>query len=126
MLKNLHLNSLSYLLTLFNAIFIQNKHPSFGKSGIILPSLKPNTDLSLPVFDRPITLSSVLGKLFKKILNKRLVWYLESYNLLSPFQYGFRKERNTIQAQPFTPISAYIPSSLIFKKSYPELETLHL
>ena len=27
MLKNLHPNSLSYLLTLFNAIFIQNKYP---------------------------------------------------------------------------------------------------
>ena len=47
---------------------------------------------------RPIALSSVLGKLFQKILNKRLLWFLESNNLLSPFQYGFRKGRNTAQA----------------------------
>ena len=46
---------------------------------------------------RPIALSSVLGKLFQKILNKRLLWYLESNNILSPFQYGFRKGRSTIQ-----------------------------
>lgn len=39
-----------------------------------------------------------MGKLFQKILNKRLTWYLEFNNILSHSQYGFRKNRNTLQA----------------------------
>ena len=58
---------------------------------IILPILKPGSDPSPPVSLRPIALSSVLGKLFQKILNKRLLWYLEFDNVLSPSQYGLRK-----------------------------------
>ena len=46
---------------------------------------------------RPIALSGVLGKLFQEILNKRLLRFLESKKLRSPFQYGFRKRRNTGQ-----------------------------
>ena len=29
------------------------------------------------------------------MINKRLVWYLEFYNLISPVQPGFRSERST-------------------------------
>lgn len=97
MLKNLHENSLSYLLSLFNCIFESNAYPLSWKTVVILPFLKPDKDPTLPASYRPIALSSVLGKLFQKILNKRLLWYLESNNILSPFQYGFRKGRNTIQ-----------------------------
>ena len=98
MLKNPHPNSLSYLLSLFNTILIQNTYPLPWKLAIILPILKPQKDPSLPDSYRPIALTSVLGKLFQKILNKRLIWYLEHNNIISPFQYGFRKGRNTLQA----------------------------
>lgn len=98
MLKNLHPTALSYLLSLFNSIFLSNNYPLPWKTVIILPILKPSSDPHLPGSYRPIALSSVLGKLFQKILNKRLLWYLESNNLLSPFQYGFRKGRNSSQA----------------------------
>jgi len=60
--------------------------------------LKPNLDPFLPACYRPIALSSILGKLFQKILNKRLLWYLESNNLLSLYQYVFRRGRNTTEA----------------------------
>jgi potassium voltage-gated channel Eag-related subfamily H protein 8 len=43
-------------------------------------------------------LTSVLGKTFEKILNRRLQWFLESNNILSPYQYGFRKSRSTVHA----------------------------
>ena len=98
MLKNLHPNSLNYLLSLYNAIFSQKVYPPSWKIAIVLPFLKPNADPTLPVSYRPIALTSVVGKLFQKILNKRLYWFLESNDLLSPFQYGFRKGRNTTQA----------------------------
>ena len=78
--------------------FFPGHLPPSWKIVIILPILKPNTDPLLPVSYRPIALSSVLGKLFQKILNKRLYWFLESNNFLSPVQYGFRKSRNSSQA----------------------------
>ena len=98
MIKNLHSNSRTYLLSLFNAILHQSYYPLPWKLAIILPILKPAKDPSLASSYRPIALTSVLGKLFQKILNKRLFWFLESNNLLSPSQYGFRKSRNTLQA----------------------------
>ena len=98
MLKNLHPNAVTYLLALFNAIFDQATYPDDWKLAYILPLLKPNMDPSCPESYRPIALTSVMGKLFQKIINKRLLWFLDQNNLLSPLQYGFRKGRNTIQA----------------------------
>jgi len=98
MLKNLHPNSLTYLLSLFNSILHQGTYPLYWKLAIILPILKPDKDPSLPSSYRPIALTSILGKLLQKILNKRLFWFLESNNILSSYQYGFRKGRNTLQA----------------------------
>ena len=31
----------------------------------------------------------------ERMINKRLVWYLERYKLITPMQSGFRKGRNT-------------------------------
>ena len=98
MLKNLHPNSILYLLSLFNAILLQGVYPLPWKLAIILPFLKPAKNPSLPDSYRPIALTSVLGKLFQKILNKRLTWFLDFNNILSHSQYGFRKNRNTLQA----------------------------
>jgi len=94
MLKNLHPNSTFYLLSLFNNILSQGVYPLPWKLAIILPFLKPAKDPSFPNSYHPIALTSVLGKLFQKILT----WFLDFNNLLSHFQYGFRKNRNTLQA----------------------------
>ena len=55
---------------------------------------KKNSDATLSVSHRPIALTSVLGKLFQKILSKQFFWYLESNSLLSPSRYGFHEGRN--------------------------------
>jgi len=93
MIKNLHSNSLTYLLSLFNTILHQRYYPLPWKLAIILPILKPSKDPSLASSYQPIALTSVMGKLFQKILNKRLFWFLESNNLLSPSQYGFQRPK---------------------------------
>ena len=97
-LQNLAPESLLYLLALFNSILSSGTYPLYWKTVIIFPELKPESDLSHPISHRPKALSCVLGKLFQKILNKRLHWFLESNNLLSSFQYGFGEGRNTTQA----------------------------
>jgi hypothetical protein len=44
---------------------------------------------------RPISLLSITGKIFERILTNRLKFTLETNNLLPPEQFGFRTERST-------------------------------
>ena len=56
---------------------------------------KPGKNTKDSASYRPISLLSNLGKLLEKIINSRLVEYLESNNLISIHQSGFRKKRST-------------------------------
>ena len=44
---------------------------------------------------RPISLTSCVVKLLERIINARMKWYLESEQLLSPQQAGFREHHCT-------------------------------
>ena len=44
---------------------------------------------------RPISLLSIIGKIYEKILVNRLTNHLEKYHLMSNKQFGFRKNRST-------------------------------
>nr|KAG5694925.1 hypothetical protein BaRGS_025086 [Batillaria attramentaria] len=44
---------------------------------------------------RPISLLSCLGKTLERMINKRLMWHLESNNLITKEQTAFRKNRST-------------------------------
>ena len=44
---------------------------------------------------RPISLLSCVGKLLERMVNQRLINHLESNNVLSPTQTGYRKFRST-------------------------------
>ena len=96
MLKHLPDKSKEFLLEIINKIWETGIIPKSWKIALILPIKKPNKDPSLPSSYRPIALTSCVCKLMEKMANTRLVWYLESNNLLSPFQYGFRKNRSTL------------------------------
>ena len=61
----------------------------------ILPKGGNKTD---PSDWRPITQICVPAKLLEKIVQKRIIDYLNTNNVLSDFQYGFRKGRSTQQA----------------------------
>ena len=43
----------------------------------------------------PVSLFSVVSKVFEKVVNNRIVDYLEKCALFSDFQYGFRSSRST-------------------------------
>ena len=94
-LKHLPAKSLQALLDIFNDIWETGKFPeSWGLSTIILV-LKPGKDHTEPTNYRPIALTSCLCKTLERMINTRLVWYLESNNLISLVQSGFRSERST-------------------------------
>ena len=53
--------------------------------------------------DRPVSLLSVVGKVFEKLANNRIADHLEKCGLFSDFQYGFKSSRST--ADLFTVVS---------------------
>ena len=44
---------------------------------------------------RPVSLFSVVKKVFEKLANNRIVDHREKYGIFSNFQYGFRSCRST-------------------------------
>lgn len=98
MAKNAPENILTIMLDIFNKIWISGIFPEVWKTVFIIPLLKPNKNPRILDNYRPISLSSVIGKIFEKILNRRLIWLLESRGLLADNQCGFRPSRSTIDA----------------------------
>ena len=47
---------------------------------------------------RPISLLSQFQKLFEKIIQTRLIGYLDKYNFLNEHQFGFRSNYSTTMA----------------------------
>ena len=95
MLKHLPPKSLQTLLDIFNDMWETGKFPESWELATIIPIPKPGKDHAEPTNYRPIALTSCLCKTLERMINTRLVWYLEFNNLISPVQSGFRSERST-------------------------------
>ena len=95
MLQHLSDESRLYLLSMYNRIWLNKTFPSSWKLATVIPIAKPGKDNKLPTSYRPIALTSCLCKILEKIINRRLVWFLEKYGLLSNIQCGFRRHRST-------------------------------
>ncbi len=50
----------------------------------------------------------------ERMVNFRLMWHLESKNLITPCQFGFRRARST--ADPLTHLDTYIKSAFARRK----------
>ena len=83
-----------YLVSLFNFIFDIGIFPDGWGEGLIVPLYKKGSMLN-PTNYRGITLLSVLGKLFTRILNNRLDGWAEKYQIYIGAQNGFRRGRGT-------------------------------
>lgn len=84
------------LLLIYNMIWIQGECPKIWKHAILIPIPKPGKTKTNPSSYRPIALTSVLCKIMERMVNKRILWFLESKRILNPIQSGFRKGRRTI------------------------------
>ena len=81
---------------IFSTVYGQQEFfPESWRLATIIPIPKPGKDHAEPTNYRPIALTSCLCKTLERMINKRLVWYLESNNLITKFQSGFRAERST-------------------------------
>lgn len=96
MLQNLPIDGKLYLLKTYNELFFTHTFPSIWKESIVIPIEKSNKNPLLPSNKRPISLTCCPCKAMEKMINRRLVWYLESIIFFSSCQNGFRKYRNTM------------------------------
>ena len=94
-LKHLPDTSLSVLLKTFNDIWETGNVPKSWKEATIIPIPKPGKDNTNPNNYRPIALTSCICKTLERMINERLVWYLEKNNIITEFQSGFRHQRST-------------------------------
>lgn len=94
-IQNLPQMAVNKLLELFNRIWTDQTFPKIWRHAIIIPIHKPNKPKTNPESYRPISLTCNLCKLFEKIVNKRLLWYLERNHLINNYQMGFRTHFST-------------------------------
>ena len=95
LIKNMRPEVLEELLAILNQCFNTGYFPKVWKKGLTLPILKPGKSENETASYRPITLLPCMGKLFERIIDRRLEYFLESGNKLNPAQCGFRKRLST-------------------------------
>ncbi|MES9994020.1 MAG: reverse transcriptase domain-containing protein, partial [Candidatus Thiodiazotropha sp.] len=94
-IKHLPPDALETLLNIMNDIWDTGNFPEDWHKAVIIPIPKPGKDKTEATNYRPIALTSCICKTMERMINDRLVWFLESNNLISRNQAGFRKNHST-------------------------------
>jgi len=95
MQKHLPPNAVNTLLKTLNNIWFAGNFPPSWRTSTVIPVPKPAEDASDPNNYHPIALTSCLCKVMERMINNRLVWFIERNKLITPLQCGFRKQRST-------------------------------
>ena len=82
------------LQKLFSLSLATGIFPSVWKLAHIVPTHKRGARTSVNNY-RPISITSIISKVFEVLVNAHILNHIESRNLLSDHQYGFRKARST-------------------------------
>ena len=87
---------LSYILAeLFNKCLKESCFPDCWKVSSVVPVFENVGERSTAKNYRPVSLLSVVSKVFGKLVNNRIVGHLEKCGVFSDFQYGFRSSQST-------------------------------
>ena len=81
-LKHLPSDALETLLNIMNEIWRTGKFPEDWHKAVIIPIPKPGKDKTEATNYRQIALTSCICKTMERMINDRLVWFLESNNLI--------------------------------------------
>jgi Endonuclease-reverse transcriptase/Reverse transcriptase (RNA-dependent DNA polymerase) len=92
MVKQLKEDDKESLLEIYNTIWRTGNFPDGWRKALTMPIPKPGKDPENLDSYRPISLTSCLGKIMEKMVNKRLVHILEKRRLIPEQQYGFRRQ----------------------------------
>ncbi|GBO07200.1 RNA-directed DNA polymerase from mobile element jockey [Araneus ventricosus] len=93
-IRMLTLNAVTHLTKIFNKCLILQHFPDAWKIAHVLMFPKPNQNRKHPGSYRPISLLSNIGKLYEKILLKRLNDHCYSNNIIPDEQFGFRDKHS--------------------------------
>ena len=95
---------LSYILAeLFNKCPKECCFPDSWKVSSVVPVFKNVGERSTAKNYHPVSLLSVVSKIFEKLVNNRIVDHVEKCGLFSDFEYGFRSSQSTTDL--FTAVS---------------------
>lgn len=97
MLKELPEKCFKLITYIFNAIMRLQYYPANWKISEIIMFPKPGKDESQVSSYRPISLLSILSKLFEKLMLKKLNPILEEIGIIPEHQFGFRQHHGTIE-----------------------------
>lgn len=96
--RHLPINIIKSLTAIYNASLASGYFPTAFKTVTTILIPKRGKDLHHPNNYRPISLLEVTGKTYERLLNSRLRLHLDSNNLLSNKQFGFRHHSSTEDA----------------------------
>lgn len=96
MINKLSDASKDILMELYNKVWESGKLPQSWKEVVVIPIRKPGKDSTKPGNYRPIALISNICKIMEKMINERLIYYMENKGYISKYQSGFRRGRNTM------------------------------
>ena len=80
---------------LFNKCLKESCFPECWKVSSVVPVFKNVVKRSTAKNYPPVSLLSMVSKVFEKLVNNRIVDHLEKCGLFSDFQYSFRSSRST-------------------------------
>ena len=80
---------------LVNCSYATGWYPTQFKNAEIILIPKETGNRADPLNFRPISLLHFMGKIYAKLLNRKLVKHLEDNNILKSSQHGFRQKKST-------------------------------
>jgi len=95
-LKHIPRKMLVLLTRIFNAMLQQSHFPPQWKIAKVIMIPKVGKDPLYPQNHRPISLLSVISKLFERLLKTRLYNFVQDHNLFPSHQFGFRPQFDTV------------------------------
>jgi hypothetical protein len=96
-LKEVALNIVDILAFLFNKSICSGIFPDGLKQSIVLPLHKKGDQCNIANY-RPISLLSVISKIFEKSMKSRMILFLNRNNFFNEKQYGFTEKKSTEDA----------------------------
>ena len=121
MIKHLSEKARTYLLKLYNSLWIKGEFINEWRTATVVPIPKPGKDPANVTNYRPVSLTSCICKTFEKMVNLRLTWVLRDNKIITEMQFGSIKDRSTLD--PITILEHHIRTG--FKKKIPTVAVFY-
>ena len=96
-------NKVSHILApklskIFRILIRKGSFPVCWRTADVTPIPKSANESFYPKDYRPISITPILSKVFERLLAKRIINYFNKFDIISSYQFGFRKGLSTSDA----------------------------